>query len=213
MRLLSWTPIAVGAAELARRQTRYDRLSPSQVQIVLHDLGTVDPTAPRALESEADVRASEEAVVAAYRASDPQGFDAFLPDCVLDPAITSDGLALPMLGLSRLVSTFLGQGGASIGALARNRAIADELDRRLASYGVRAEPTVVMHLGVEDIADDEAWRRAVTAYSDQLSCDFALNACSAVELGEPVATAQVVDPTALALRLLGLRAELTGRAA
>ncbi len=65
------------------------------------------------------------------------------------------------------------------------------------------EPTVVMHLGVEDITDDEIWRQAVTAYAWKLDCDFALNACSAVDLGEPVAATVVVDPTALALRLLG----------
>lgn len=212
MRLLSWTPIAVGADELARRQARYERLSPPRVEIVLRDLGDVTPSAPRALESESDVRKSEEQLVAAYRDSDPDGFEAFLPDCVLDPGITAEGLARPVLGLSRLCASFLAQ-GATVGALARNQAIADELDRRFASYGVPRHPTIVMHLGVDDIADDESWRRAVTSYADQLTCDFALNACSAVELGEPVAATVVVDPTALALRLLGLRADLTDSAA
>lgn len=213
MRLLAWTPIVVGDEELARRQARYDRLAPPEVQVVLRDLGAVSPSAPRALESEVDVRVSEEAVAEAYRASDPTGFDAFLPDCVLDPAIDSPDLARPVLGLTRISSSFLGGQGATVGALARNQAIADELDRRLASYGVPREPTVVMHLDVQDISDDDLWRQAVTAYAWKLDCDFALNACSAVDLGEPVAETVVVDPTALALRLLGIRAQLGGSAA
>ena len=213
MRLLAWTPIAVGPEELGRRQARYDRLAPPQVEVVLRDLAAAAPSAPSALETQADVRTSEEALLRAYRTSDPDGFDAFLPDCVLDPCIDSPGLARPVLGLSRISSSFLGGQGATVGALARNQAIADELDRRLASYGVAREPTVVMHLGVEDITDDEIWRQAVTAYAWKLDCDFALNACSAVDLGEPVAATVVVDPTALALRLLGIRVQLGGSAA
>jgi Asp/Glu/hydantoin racemase len=213
MRLLAWTPIVVGAEELARRQARYDRLSPTEVEIVLRDLHAFDPSAPRALETEDDVRISEDTVVAAFAASDPHGFDAFLPDCVLDPAIDAAGLARPVLGLSHLSASFLAAQGASVGALARNRAIADELDRRLTAYGVTREPTLVMDLSVEDIADDETWQRAVVAHAGRLSCDFALNACSAVELGSPATDTVVVDPTALALRLLGLRTELAGAAA
>jgi Asp/Glu/hydantoin racemase len=208
MRLLAWTPIVVGAEELARRQARYDRLSPAHVQIVLRDLADFSSSAPQALETDHDVRTSEDAVMWAFRASDPAGFDAFLPDCVLDPGIGGEGFARPLLGLSHLAATFLAAQGATVGALARNRAIADELDRRLASYAVKREPTLVMDLSVEDIADDETWRRAVVTHARRLSCDYALNACSAVELGSLSTDTVVVDPTALALRLLGLRAEL-----
>jgi len=213
MRLLAWTPIVVGADELARRQARYDRLSPAHVEIVLRDLADACPSAPQSLETEDDVRTSEAAVVSAFRTSDPEGFDAFLPDCVLDPGIASEGLARPVLGLSHLVATFLAAQGATVGALARNRAIADELDRRLASYAVNCEPTLVMDLSVEDIADDETWRRAVVTHAGRLACDFAINACSAVELGSPSTETVVVDPLSLSLRLLGLRAELAGAAA
>jgi Asp/Glu/hydantoin racemase len=213
MRLLAWTPIVVGADELERRQARYDRLSPAHVEIVLRDLAGFSPSAPRSLETDDDVRISEDTVLSAFRSSDPEGFDAFLPDCVLDPGIGAEGLARPVLGLSHLAATFLAAQGASVGALARNRAIADELDRRLASYAVKREPTLVMDLSVEDIADDETWRRAVVAHAGRLTCDFALNACSAVELGSPSTDTVVVDPTALSLRLLGLRAELAGAAA
>ena len=213
MRLLAWTPIVVGADELARRQSRYDRLSPAHVEVVLRDLGGIFPSATRALESDDDIRTSEDLVVSAFGNSDPEGFDAFLPDCVLDPAIHAEGLALPILGLSHLAATFLAAQGATVGALARNRAIAHELDRRLASYAVKREPTLVMDLSFEDIADDETWRRAVESHAGRLTCDFALNACSAVELGSPATDTVVVDPTALSLRLLGLRAELAEAAA
>lgn len=213
MRLLAWTPIVVGQDELARRQARYDRLSPAQVQVVLRDLAEFAPAAPSALETADDVRVSEEILVAACRASDAEGFDALLPDCVLDPGIDAAGLELPMLGLSHLTASFLAAQGASIGALARNRAIADELDRRLTAYGVRREPTLVMDLSVDDITDEENWHRAVMAHAGGLACDFAINACSAVELGAPATDTVVVDPTALSMRLLGLRAELAGAAA
>ena len=213
MRLLSWTPVAVGSEELARRQARYDRLSPPSVRVTLRDLGTRFEDAPRALETDADVRASEAAVTAAYEWGGLEDFDALLPDCVLDPAIEAHHLGLPVFGLTRMTATFLSGLGATVGALARNDAIASELDRRLDSYGVPWEPTVVMDLSFDDIVDDVTWREAVLAHAGRLRCDFALNACSAVDLGEPATDTLVVDPTALALRLLGVRTELGGQVA
>ena len=133
MRLLGWTPIVVGPAELARRQERYDRLSPEHVQVVLHDLGEVLPSAPVALETDEDVRASEDAVVAAYRPERRRRASTrSCPTVSSTRPIDVHDLARPVLGLSRIVSAFLAGQGATVGALARNHAIADELDRRLA---------------------------------------------------------------------------------
>ncbi|MDQ1200414.1 MULTISPECIES: hydantoin racemase [unclassified Rhodococcus (in: high G+C Gram-positive bacteria)] len=206
MRLLAYTPIHVDFAEFRRRQERYDALSPVGVSVVLRNIG---PDAPRALDTEADVRASEVALAAAFRASDPDEFDGYLPDCVLDPcAEEADSFERPLYGLTRLTASFYASQGHRLGALARNAAIAAELDRRVAGYGIPAEPTVVMDLSFDDIADSRAWADAVTVHARALTCSVAINACSAVDLTGPRTTPLVVDPTATALRLLALRDDL-----
>jgi Asp/Glu/hydantoin racemase len=208
MRLLAITPIVVDDAELARRQRRYDALAPEGVSVVLEQL--VD--GPRALEEEADVRASEAALLTRYRAVDPQGWDGYLPDCVLDPLSGgAHGLARPVFGLGRLAASFVAGQGARLGAVARNGAIAAELDRRLAEYGVpTVGPTRVLDLSVDDIADDAAWAAAVESRVANLDCDFVLNACSAVEVTEQHHAPYLLDPTRTALAMLALRAAATG---
>lgn len=206
MHLLAFTPIDVDDAELRRRQQRYDDLSPESVRIELRNIGS---DGPRALDTEADIRESERVLTAAFRGVDSAGFDGFLPDCVLDPcAQEAESFELPMYGLSRLTASFYASQGHRLGALARNDAIAAELDRRLAFYGLVADATLVMGLDVHDIADTEAWSQAVMHHAQQLNCSVAINACSAVDLAQPPRLPLVVDPTATALRLLGLGAEL-----
>ena len=167
---------------------------------------------PRALETAADVAASEDAVVAWFAAADVTGVDAFLPDCVLDPAVDhATPLARPVLGIGRLCAAFLAGFGGRVAAVARNEAIAHELDRKLASYGLApALPTAVLDLSVEDIADDAVWASAVRRRVDRLPVDQVINACSAVEVGEPDGGPLLVDPTRVALQLLGMRLALTG---
>lgn len=124
------TPIHVDDAELSRRQARYDRLSPAGVRVVLHDLG---PDAPRALETEADVRASEKLVTAALATAPPEA-DVLLPDCVLDPAVPAPGAVpgdRPVVGLGRAAIGAAVLAGARVGAVARNAAIAAELEARV----------------------------------------------------------------------------------
>jgi Asp/Glu/hydantoin racemase len=208
MRLLAITPIVVSDAELARRQRRYDALAPDGVTVVLEHLGE----GPRALETEVDVRDSEQALLERYRAVDPDGWDGFLPDCVLDPVVgLGHGLSRPVHGLARLASAFVVGQGARMAAVARNDAIARELDRKLAEYDVRlVGPTTVLDLAVEDIADDDAWAAAVESRVADLDCDFVLNACSAVEVADQQRAPFLLDPTRTALALLGLRAAVTG---
>lgn len=209
MRLLALTPIVVDDAELARRQARYDELAPDGVRVHLQHLGD-DPGLPRALESEADVRASEDALRRRYREADPAAYDGFLPDCVLDP-LAGEELARPVFGIGRLAAGFVAAQGARLGAVARNAPIAAELDRRLGRYGVAAvAPTAVLDLGVEDIADDAGWAAAVARVVGDLDCDFVLNACSAVEVGEQHGAPYLLDPTAAALAMLAHRAAVTG---
>jgi Asp/Glu/hydantoin racemase len=211
MRILSFTPIAVGEHELARRQARYTEHSFAGVEVELRDIG---PRAPAALDTPEDVILSEQAVLAAFAAADPAGFDAFLPDCVLDPGIHDQaGLARPLLGIGRLTAGFLATQGTPLHAVARNTAIAAELDRRFVSYGLDVPATRVMNLGFDVIADDHAWAEAVRQSIADLDKGFVFNACSAVNVAAPTGGPVLVDPTATALRLLGLRAGLQGGAA
>lgn len=211
MKILSFTPIAVGEQELARRQARYTELSPVGVEVELRDIGA---GAPGALDTPEDVVASERAVLAAFAAVDPTGFDAFLADCVLDPGIHDQaGLARPLLGIGRLTGTFLTLQGTPLHAVARNTAIAAELDRRFASYGLDVPATRVLNLGFDVIADDRAWADAVARSVADLDDGFVFNACSAVDVAAPTGGPVLVDPTATALHLLGLRVSLQGLAA
>lgn len=211
MKILSFTPIAVGEQELARRQARYTEHSPAGIEVELRDIGG---TAPSALDTAADIEASERAVLAAFEAADPTGFDAFLPDCVLDPGFEDrERLVRPLLGIGRLTATFLATQGTSLHAVARNSAIATELDRRFASYSLEVPATRVMDLGFDIIADDRAWADAVNHSIADLDEGFVFNACSAVDVSAPTSGPVLVDPTATALRLLGLRAVLQGATA
>ena len=213
MKILSFTPIAVGEQELARRQARYTEHSPDGVEVELRDIGT-DSGAPAALDTPEDVAASERAVLAAFAAVDPTGFDAFLPDCVLDPGIDDqEGLARPLLGIGRLAATFLASQGTPLYSVARNDAIAAELDRRFASYGLGTPATRVLNIGFDVIADDRAWNETVARSVADLDSGFVFNACSAVDVNPSSGGPVLVDPTATALRLLGLRASLEGSAA
>ncbi|MDN4173357.1 hypothetical protein QWY28_10415 [Nocardioides sp. SOB77] len=211
MRILAITPIVIDDAELARRQQRYDELAPEGVTVVLEHLGDAADL-PRALETADDVRASELALLERYRAVDPDGWDGFLPDCVLDPVSGLDhDLPRPVFGIGHLASAFVAGQGASLGAVARNEAIATELDRKLAEYDVvPVGPTTVLDLSVEDIADDTTWAAAVTDRAGDLDCDFVLNACSAVDVAPQERAPYLLDPTRTALAMLGLRAQATG---
>lgn len=208
MRIFSVTPIHVDEAELARRQARYDLLSPDGVTIELHDIG---PDAPSALNTTAEVRASESIVADAMWKAAQEGFDAVLPDCVLDPAVAdlSGCLKVPVLGLLRLS---VGQSvamGQRVGAVTRNQAIADELTARVEAYGWADSFTgvKVLDLDVDAISDTARWDEALAGAVQALEArgtQVVINGCSAVEVTSPrVGGAHVVDPTALALRLVG----------
>ena len=213
MRLLAITPIVVDDAELERRQRRYDELAPDGVTVVLEHLGE----GPRALDTDGDVRASEQALLERYRAVDPEGWDGFLPDCVLDPVVGLDhGLPRPVHGLARLASAAVLEKGERMAAVARNDAIAKELDRKMEEYGVRlVGPTTVLDLTVEDIADDAAWAAAVGSRTADLDCDVVFNACSAVEVADQHRAPLLLDPTRTALARLALMGDpsATGGAA
>jgi len=205
VRIHAVTPIHVDAAELARRQARYDALCPPGVHVELHDIG---PDAPRALDTAEEVRASAQLVVEALRAA-PAGYDALLPDCVLDPGVDELQGELPVVGILRLALGWQVLLGRRCGAVARNKAIADELAAKVAAYGWAwsFSGVRVLDLDVDAIADPQRWNDAVDGALGSLAGDGAtavVNGCSAVDVPRgSAAGVRVVDPTALALRLLG----------
>lgn len=208
MRIYSVTPIHVDETELARRQARYDQLSPSGVTIELHDIG---PDAPSALNTTAEVRASESIVADSMWKAAQEGYDAVLPDCVLDPAVAdlSRCLKVPVLGLLRLSVGQAVAMGQRVGAVTRNQAIADELVARVEAYGWADSFTgvEVLDLDVDAISDSARWDQALAGAVQRLESvgtSVVINGCSAVEVTSArVGGAHMVDPTALALRLVG----------
>jgi Asp/Glu/hydantoin racemase len=210
MRVFAVTPVHVGAAELRRRQERYDRLAPAPIRIDLHDL---PESAPHSLDSEADVRRSEQCVADALRGVAPGAYDAALADCVLDPGLlaASAEAQVPLFGLLRLAAGFVAGTGRRWGAVARNVPIAEELDRMVRRYGhadafTRVE---VLDLGFDAIADDAVWNDRLAGAVQRFAgdrADIILNGCSAVDLGELPAGVVVMDPTVVALHMLAIGA-------
>jgi allantoin racemase len=207
VRIYAVTPIHVEGEELARRQARYDALSPPGVEVALYDIG---PNAPRALNTDAQVRESEALVTAALRGA-PAGFDALLPDCVLDPGVAelAGTMPVPVFGLLRLSLGWAVQTGRRSAAVARNKAIAGEIVARAAVYGWTGHllGVEVLDLDVHAIADGSRWAGTLEAAVGTLAAGGAgsvINGCSAVDLPAGVhLPARVIDPTALALRLIG----------
>ena len=209
MKIKAITPIRVGEAELSRRQARYGALAPASLDVVLFDLPEGDGV-PESLDSEAAIRASERCVVREALATDPKVFDAVLPDCVLDPGLDrlQEGAPVPAFGILQLTAGFLLALGIRFASVTRNRPIGDELRACLERYGYGAgfDGNVVLDLDFADIADDARWNEALAGVVGGFagsSTAAVINGCSAVELGEHVSGGPVlVDPTALALRLL-----------
>lgn len=210
MRLLALTPIHVPDHEVARRQARYDALVPAGLEVVVR---RPDVALPRELGSAEDVAASDEALLSAY-AAERGDWDGFLPDCVLDPAVhAGDSMQAPIHGIGRLAMHALAGAGLTWRGVARNQPIADELDRQAARYGVATDgPTCVLELTVEEIADDAGWASALAGAVGDLPCEAVLNGCSAVDVRTPGRGPAVVDPTAVALRVLAAAHGLRGAA-
>jgi Asp/Glu/hydantoin racemase len=210
MQVTAITPIRISDEELERRRERYRKLSPPGVELELVNLADGDGV-PRTLDSAADIEVSDRLVAEAARSHGARA-DAVLPDCVLDPAIDSleaEG-GPPAFGILRLAAGFLASCGRRFGAVTRNRAIADELERRLGVYGLEPwfEGVQVLELDFDAISDAR-WERALEGAQAAFSGTRAqaiINGCSAVELHGEHAT-PVVDPTALAMRLVGVAGE------
>jgi Asp/Glu/hydantoin racemase len=210
LRVRAITPIHVDSEELRRRQQRYDRLAPEGVSVHLDDIGD-DPAVPRALQTEEDIQRSEALVTAEIRRTDAERFDAVLPDCVLDPGVgVVQDAPVPVVGLLSLSTHLLVGAGQRFAGVTRNAAIAEELRRKVGFYGLGDALTEVRVLGlsVEDISDDGTWAAALTRAVADLPVGAVVNGCSAVEVQKAESGPRIVDPTAVALRVLGLAHEL-----
>jgi Asp/Glu/hydantoin racemase len=202
------TPIHVDAAELDRRRERYRHIAPDGMEVSVRNL-PADPDVPRQLGTPQDIAASEAFVLAELGRLDPGEFDAALPDCVLDPGVAGrDHVAVAVHGITELAAGVVASLGGAFTAVARNRAIAEELDAVITRYGYRDfTPTRVLDLSFEAIADHGRWNDAVT----ELTADLAqtpvrrvLNGCSAVDVRADASRVTVFDPTLLALDALAL---------
>lgn len=204
MRILASTPLHVGAAEIARRQARYDRITPAGMTIELCDLPS---EAPRALECEADLRASERHVIESLRAV-PDGYDAVLADCVLDPGITTlqQELDIPAFGILRLNLAHARALGRPTAAVVRNAAIAGEM-RAVADgcgLGDVLRDVLLLDLDFAATADHDRWQaRLAEVASDaaRTGARHLLNGCSAVDTDSVAGPVTVYDPVARALAL------------
>lgn len=205
MRIWSVTPIHVAPEEIARRQRRYDMISPPGVTVHLYDLGA---DAPDALESAEDVRASERRVVDALSAV-PAGYDAVMPDCVLDPGVAAlqSRVGLPVLGILRLNLAYAKAMATPTAAVVRNRAIAEEMQDVSRAYGWSDALTEVatLDLDCDAIAEGDRWQEALGLTATGMAArgvTSLLNGCSAVDTrASERLPLRVFDPVARALRL------------
>lgn len=207
MRVYAVTPVHVCAEELARRQQRYDRISPAGVTVELHDVGSA---APRTLETCADVRNSARLVSAALRTADDAGYDVLLPDCVLDPGV--DGLAgeltTPVHGQFRLTLDHIPAARKLAGAVTKSRAVAEELAARAAAYGAQLIATAILDLDGTAVGAHMRWLAALGTAVNELAdagAEMVINGCSAGEL-DNVRSGRIplVDPAVAALQRLSL---------
>lgn len=242
LRVKAIAPLRLSDAELERRQARYDRLGHLTCQVTLVNLVGTD--APERLDSPEQVARSEELTIAEIERTDPRAFDVVVPDCVLDPGVgtwlgavgssraTSSSVVsgagsgsgaehhgstpVPVVGILRLVGSYLASVGRCFAAVARNQVIADTLAATVDRYGLGAWLTGVYVLDVDFclVADGPSWAEALRPLERQLLADGVetlFNGCSAVDIeADALGPITVVDPTALALRLLSVAPAVLG---
>ena len=227
LRIKAIAPLALTGAEVVRRQDRYARLGGDRIQVELVNL--TGAGAPTRLDSAADITLSDHLVRAESARTDPQRFDLVLPDCVLDPGVdetlatpaqagadtgtpvrtgADTATPVPVVGILRLAAAHLAALGRPFAAVTRNAAIATELRRRLAGYGLAGCLTSAHVLDIDFcfVSDDSGWSAALTPLASDLAASGVstlLNGCSAVDLPDNrLSGVLVVDPTDLALRVL-----------
>jgi Asp/Glu/hydantoin racemase len=208
MKLRAVAPLVLDPDEVRRRQQRYSALAPAPLDVAMANLST----GPRTLETEADIRWSENEVYDEAMRTAWDDYDGILLDCVLDPALErlEQDAPLPVIGITRTTAAYLGGLGHRFAGVARNAAIAEEFRARIVDFGHedRLTSVDVLDLSFEDIADPERWNAALAPIVQRFgpgAVDSVLNGCSAVEVRDAQGPA-VVEPMALALELTALAA-------
>jgi len=198
-------PLFLDVEEMRRRQERYDRLAGESIAITLFNLPAV---APRRLEDAEDIEHSASLVQREIDATDPVDFDAVMPDCVLDPCVGEIvATPVPLYGILRLAGSALTSLGEPFTAVTRNRAIGEELRRKLELYGLSESLSSLSVLDADFclIADDAGWAEAMGPLVEATArggVHYLLNGCSAVDIQPSPGAVCVVDPTRLALQVL-----------
>jgi Asp/Glu/hydantoin racemase len=207
LRVKSIAPLRLQPDELARRQVRYQRLGGNQLDITLVNLAGDD--APARMDTAEEIAASERLVADEIVRTDPGQFDVILPDCVLDPGIADVAEPpVPVVGILHLVAGHLASLGRRFAAVTRNQVIGDDLASKVAAYGLGDVLTGVHVLDIDFcfVSDHEGWSKAMLPLQATLEAEGTatlFNGCSAVDLdSNRIGAVSLVDPTALALRLL-----------
>ncbi|MGH3292215.1 MAG: aspartate/glutamate racemase family protein [Trebonia sp.] len=207
LRVKSIAPLRLEPAELDRRQARYQRLGGDRLDITLVNLAGDD--APARMDTAEEIAASERLVAEEILRTDPGRFDVILPDCVLDPGIADVAdPPVPVAGMLHLVAGHLASLGRRFAAVTRNQVIGADLASKVAAYGLSDALTGVHVLDVDFcfVSDHASWSQAMLPLQATLEAGGTgtlFNGCSAVDLdSDRLGAVSVVDPTALALRLL-----------
>ncbi|WP_326836663.1 aspartate/glutamate racemase family protein [Amycolatopsis rhabdoformis] len=206
MRIFATTPLHVGVEELARRQQRYDAISPAGVTVELHDLAH---GAPEQLDNAEDIARSDDYVHRALAAA-PAGYDVLMADCVLDPAVArlQEETDRPVVGILKLNLALAAALAAPMGAVVRNEAIAAEMRRVAAAYGWERwlGQIEILDLPFDSISDGPGWQQRLDEAAEVLAAKGArtlLNGCSAVDVDpEHPSAVPVFDPVLRALELV-----------
>jgi Asp/Glu/hydantoin racemase len=207
LRVKSIAPLRLQPDELDRRQVRYQRLGGDRLDITLVNLAGDD--APARMDTAEEIAASERLVAEEIVRTDPAKFDVILPDCVLDPGIADVAEPpVPVAGILHLVTGHLASLGRRFAAVTRNQVIGDDLARKVAAYGLGDVLTGVHVLDIDFcfVSDHEGWSKTMAPLRATLEAEGTttlFNGCSAVDLdSDRIGAVSLVDPTALALRLL-----------
>jgi allantoin racemase len=113
------TPLQVDDVDLNRRRRRYGERASGDTEIEVVGLGA----GPYALETAADLAASDDAVFEEGAKTGPNEFDAVLIDCIFDPAVDRlrDVLPMPVFGPLRTALPLLSLVAPRFGIIARGK--------------------------------------------------------------------------------------------